>query len=65
MPESRDGLNTAWVAESTLLLLGGWVNLTGLGYAFVLFQALVVAGFAEAQYLGLRRSSAPALVGAA
>ena len=58
-------INVAWVAESMLLLLGSWVNPMGLGYAFVLFQALVVAGFAEAQYLGLRRSSAPALVGAA
>jgi hypothetical protein len=56
------GINALWVADSVLLLLGGWVNPTGLGYAFVLFQAAVVAGFADAQYLGLRRSAAPALV---
>ena len=58
-------LNAIWVADSMLLLLGGWVNPTGLGYAFVAFQAVVVAGFAEAQYLGLRRSQAHTMPAAA
>ena len=58
-------LNAIWVADSMLLLLGGWVNPTGLGYAFVAFQAVVVAGFAEAQYLGLRRSPAHTMPAAA
>jgi hypothetical protein len=42
-------INAVWAADSALLLLSSWVNPTGLGYAFVIFQALVVAGFAEAQ----------------
>jgi hypothetical protein len=49
--------NAAWAAESVLLLLSGWVQPTGLGYAFVLAQAAVVALFAELQYVGLGRSS--------
>jgi hypothetical protein len=40
------------------LLFTGWVDPTGIGQAFVVFQALVVAGFAEMQYLALRRSRA-------
>jgi hypothetical protein len=54
-------VNAIWVADSVLLLLGGWVTPTMLGYAFVIFQAVVVAAFAEAQYLGLRRSPPHAL----
>lgn len=50
--------NSVWALESILLLLGGWVSPTTLGSAFVIAQALVVAGFAEAQWIGLRRSSA-------
>jgi hypothetical protein len=46
--------NAVWAADSVLLLLSGWVEPTPLGAAFVLFQAVVVAGFACAQYLGLR-----------
>ena len=57
-------VNTLWAADSALLLASGWVTPTGLGTAFVIFQAVVVAGFAEAQYLALRRSS-PAAVAAA
>lgn len=51
-------LNALWAADSILLLVGGWVGPTALGYAFVIAQALVVALFAEAQYVGLRRSAA-------
>jgi hypothetical protein len=54
-------VNAIWVVDSVLLLLGGWVTPTTLGYAFVIFQAVVVAAFADAQYLGLRRSSPHAL----
>jgi hypothetical protein len=47
--------NAAWVAASVLLLLSGRIEPTLLGYVFVLGQAVAVAGFAEAQYVGLRR----------
>jgi hypothetical protein len=47
--------NAAWTAASLLLLVGGWVAPTPLGYAFVIAQALVVAGLGELQYMGLRR----------
>lgn len=53
-------LNALWVADSLLLLVGGWVGPTALGYAFVIAQALVVAAFAEFEYVGLRKSPAPA-----
>lgn len=48
-------LNLAWVAASILVLIAGWIEPTTLGLAFVIFQAVVVAGFAELQYTGLRR----------
>ena len=50
--------NALWAADSVLLLLTGWIDPTRLGYTFIIFQALVVAIFAEAQYFGLRRSQA-------
>ena len=53
-------LNLLWAADSILLVAGGWLGPTPLGYAFVIAQALVVAAFAEAQYIGLRRSPAAA-----
>jgi hypothetical protein len=56
-------LNAVWVLDSVLLLLSGRVAPTMLGTAFVLAQALVVLLFAEAQYLGLRRSSPAAVAG--
>ena len=43
-----------------LLLIGGWVAPTVLGYVFVIGQALVVALFAELEFFGLKRSQ-PAL----
>jgi len=52
--------NAAWAADSILLLLSGWVAPSALGYAFVIAQALVVAAFAELEFMGLRRS-APAM----
>lgn len=48
--------NALWVIDSVLLLALGWVEPKALGYAFVAAQALVVALFAEAQVLGLRRA---------
>lgn len=51
------GLNLAWVVASVLLLTAGWIEPTALGVAFVLFQAVVVAVFAELQYAGLRSLS--------
>jgi hypothetical protein len=49
--------NAAWVLASILLLVSGWIEPTVLGYAFVIAQALVVALFAEVQYLGLRKTA--------
>lgn len=46
--------NGAWAAASLLLLATPWVAPTALGYAFVIAQALIVAGFGELQALGLR-----------
>ena len=50
-------VNAAWVLESVVLLLTGWVAPTGLGYAFVLVQAAAVLALAEAQFIGLRRTA--------
>jgi hypothetical protein len=49
-------LNAVWTIESIVGLAAGFVSPTGLGTAFVILQAVLVAGFAEMQYLGLRRS---------
>lgn len=46
--------NALWVVDSFLLLLTGWVEPSLLGYAFVIGQAVIVAGFAEVQHMGLR-----------
>jgi hypothetical protein len=48
--------NTLWALDSIMLLLTGWVEPNTLGYTFIILQAVVVAGFAEAQYIGLRQS---------
>jgi hypothetical protein len=50
-------LNALWVADSLLLLIAGWVSPTGLGYAFVLGQAALVALLAELEYMGLRKAA--------
>lgn len=52
--------NVLWIVASIALLLGSWVAPNALGFAFVIFQAVVVAVFAAAQYLGVRRSVATA-----
>jgi hypothetical protein len=51
-------LNLAWVAASVMLLVGGAIEPTTLGTAFVIFQAIIVAVLAELQLLGMRRSLA-------
>jgi hypothetical protein len=48
--------NAIWAVDSIILLLSGWLTPNALGYAFIIFQALIVAAFAEIQYFGLRRS---------
>jgi hypothetical protein len=50
--------NAAWTFDSIALLFTGWVAPTALGIAFVVAQAVVVALFAELEYVGLRRSVA-------
>lgn len=47
--------NLLWIVASVGLLMTGWVDPSGVGIAFTLLQAAVVAAFADLQYLGLRR----------
>ena len=47
--------NALWSIDSIVLLMTGAVAPTALGTAFVIAQALVVALFAELEYVGLRR----------
>jgi hypothetical protein len=51
-------LNGLWVAASLGLLAAGEIAPTALGTTFVVAQAVVVAIFAELQYVGLRRTLA-------
>ena len=51
-------LNVLWAAESAAILALGWVAPNALGQAFVLAQALVVAGFAGWQATALRSTRA-------
>ena len=50
--------NLLWTAGSFILLLSGQVDPNSLGIAFVTFQAVVVALFAEAAICDSRRSPA-------
>ena len=50
--------NLFWVVDSALLLMGNWIDPTPLGVAFVIAQAVAVAGFADLQFVGLRRAAA-------
>jgi hypothetical protein len=52
--------NVLWALASFLLLLSGKFAPTGLGIAFVVVQAVVVALLGELQYMGLRRPAAEA-----
>ncbi|HEX2034237.1 MAG TPA: hypothetical protein VHS99_08635 [Chloroflexota bacterium] len=53
---SAVGLNALWVVGSVLAVTAGWFSLTVLGTAFILAQAVMVALFADLQFLGLRRA---------
>jgi hypothetical protein len=57
------GANALWAVDSIALLFTGWVQPNALGQAFVVAQAVAVGVIAELQYIGLKRSDAPALVG--
>ncbi len=48
-------INLLWAADSALLLAVGPIAPSEFGFAFVLAQALVVLGFAIAQWSALRR----------
>lgn len=50
-------LNMLWVMESFVLLFGGSVAPTTLGFSFVLVQALVGGLFAVLEFVWLRRSA--------
>jgi len=48
--------NTLWALGCAALAFGGMLAPTTLGIVFLVVQAVAVAGFAELQYFGLRRS---------
>ena len=48
--------NALWAIDSIVLMLSGFIAPTALGYAFITFQAIVVAIFAELQFVALRKS---------
>lgn len=50
-------LNLAWTAESILSVASGYLDVTSLGLAFVIAQALAVAGFAALEIVGVRGSA--------
>lgn len=50
-------LNLGWVLGSIALLFADRLDPNRLGIAVILVQAIAVAGFAEMQYVGLRRSA--------
>ena len=52
--------NALWALASVALVVSGAIDPNALGTAFVVAQAVVVAAFAEAQLVGLRRSAVPA-----
>jgi hypothetical protein len=49
--------NALWALDCALLAFAGVLAPSTLGVAFLLTQAVIVAGFAELQYFGLRRSA--------
>jgi hypothetical protein len=50
-------LNALWLLDSVLVLVAGWYDVTGMGIAFVIAQALAVAVLTELQFTGLKRSA--------
>ena len=55
------GINAAWTAASSPLLVSGWVTPTLLGIAFVLAQAFAVGAIGVIQYLCLQHASSSAV----
>lgn len=53
-------INAFWTVDSFFVLMTGLIQPTGLGYAFVIAQALVVGALALMQMQGLQRSTARA-----
>jgi hypothetical protein len=51
------GLNVLWVVDSALLLLTKQVVPNAIGYGFIVGQAVVVALFAEWEYVSLRKEA--------
>ena len=49
--------NAVWVLASVLLLISGLEQPTGLGTAYVIVQAVIVAVLAELEYIGLRKTA--------
>lgn len=47
--------NLGWAAASVVLVVIGWHDPTTTGTVWILMQATLVAGFADAQLLGARR----------
>jgi len=47
--------NALWVVASVLIMLDGFVAPNGLGYAFIIAQAVAVGVLAELEFMGLRR----------
>lgn len=50
--------NVAWALGSLAAAIAGWGTPTTEGTVWIVLQALVVAGFAELQLMGLRRGTA-------
>ena len=49
--------NLAYCAASLALVIAGWHSPTTTGSVWIVLQGLLVAGFADAQLLGVRRAS--------
>jgi hypothetical protein len=47
--------NAVWAADSLVAAIAGWGDPTTAGTVWIVFQAIVVAAFAELQLTGLRR----------
>lgn len=49
--------NGAWAIASLALLASGWIAPNGLGFAFIVVQAIVVAALAVMELAALRRTA--------
>lgn len=49
--------NLVWFAASLALVIAGWHSPTTTGSVWIVLQGVLVAGFADAQLLGVRRAS--------